>query len=419
MVRAHLVDGRRPHDLLVTDGPGPERVARRVRELAPGLVRHAAGVLLRLLQVSEGLQSNELEAVRRQRGRDHGLGNEVQERAKVVGEALAREHRGMRAHVEPRGRTETIEGVGPRPRVTLRRSAEHGLRGEPRDTGPAGGLEELSGLHREQRRHRAKPFDRDRHDAQPVLQRAPLDVDHPASGMKWPTVRDRSGAPQAHGRFHVGLSRAVAQQPAEDGQRQQSLGTVIRRAVALLLLLRLLCQIDESLEPIDGIVIEFGADRGRHFLEKLPLSRIGQTGRQFIQIASSKDQVLIRRFIGGMQDIHAGDQFLFHALLGKDCQSCLDPVMPAILVSLFEQVDVLPGQQLLELCARRLDLLLLIRQVSQNAIELDGCFVVPPGLDQEVEDAKAFAGVSVVALHLQVRVLRHQLADGIGIEFPR
>ena len=53
-----------------------------------------------------------------------------------------------------------------------------------RDARPARGLEELAGLHREQRRDRPQAGDRDRRDAQAVLQPAPADVDHPASGMK-------------------------------------------------------------------------------------------------------------------------------------------------------------------------------------------------------------------------------------------
>src|SRR5205814_10704404 len=46
VVRAHLLDRRRTHDRLVADRTGAERMTGRIRELAPGLVGHAARVLL-------------------------------------------------------------------------------------------------------------------------------------------------------------------------------------------------------------------------------------------------------------------------------------------------------------------------------------------------------------------------------------
>ena len=46
------------------------------------------------------------------------------------------------------------------------------------------------------------------------------------------------------------------------------------RALLLLLLLRLLGKIDEGLEPIDGIRIQLGGDRGGRFFKRLAGSRI-------------------------------------------------------------------------------------------------------------------------------------------------
>src|SRR5205823_3986068 len=46
MVCAHLVDRRRAHDVLVADRPRAERMAGGIRQLAPGLVDDATGVLL-------------------------------------------------------------------------------------------------------------------------------------------------------------------------------------------------------------------------------------------------------------------------------------------------------------------------------------------------------------------------------------
>src|SRR5206468_4085352 len=94
--------------------------------------------------------------------------------------------------VEPCRCAERIECVGPRACVATRGPAEHRLRCQACDAGPAGGLEELTRFHREERDDRAEPCDRHGGDAEPILERTATDVDQPASGMKWPTVRDRS-----------------------------------------------------------------------------------------------------------------------------------------------------------------------------------------------------------------------------------
>jgi hypothetical protein len=58
------------------------------------------------------------------------------------------------------------------------------LGSESRDAGPAGGLEELARLHRQEGDDRPQARDGYRGDAQAVLEGAAADIDQPASGMK-------------------------------------------------------------------------------------------------------------------------------------------------------------------------------------------------------------------------------------------
>jgi len=115
MVSADLVDGRRPHHLLVPDGPRPERMAGRIRQLAPGFVRDAAGVLLRFLEVGQRVRPYELERFGREGRRDDGLGDEVDERGQVVREALPGEDRRMRADMGSASSSAVGGGICPPP----------------------------------------------------------------------------------------------------------------------------------------------------------------------------------------------------------------------------------------------------------------------------------------------------------------
>jgi len=120
MVRAHLLDRRGPHHVLVADRTGAERMARRIRELAPRLVRDAARVLLRLLEVGQRLRPHELEALGRERGADDGLGNEIEERTDARAPELIYDRRwALELLDEMRGICELLdEGQRDRPYIT-------------------------------------------------------------------------------------------------------------------------------------------------------------------------------------------------------------------------------------------------------------------------------------------------------------
>ena len=100
MVRTHLLDRRGSHDRFVAERARAERMAGRIRELAPRLIGHAPGVPLRLLVLGKRLGANELQALRREGGRDDGLRDQIEERVEVVGEALTGEDRRVQPHVE-------------------------------------------------------------------------------------------------------------------------------------------------------------------------------------------------------------------------------------------------------------------------------------------------------------------------------
>ena len=134
--------------------------------------------------LGESLGAHELETLRREGGRDHGLRHQVEERVEIAGQALTGEDRGVQPHVEAGRGTEGIESVGPCDGVPARRAAEHRLRGQSCDARSAGRLEVLAGFHREQHGHRPQSGDRDGGHAQAVGLRPTGEVDHPASGMK-------------------------------------------------------------------------------------------------------------------------------------------------------------------------------------------------------------------------------------------
>ena len=186
---AKVVGRRGAHDVEIPDRPRAERMTLRVYELAPGALSDGARVLRVLLDLSDGLLADELDLGWCE-GRPHdGVGHELEQDIEIAPERLRAERRRVRTDVQPRGRADAVEGVGPRLRVTGRRASQHRERAEPPDARPADRLEPLPRLDRQKDRSGLQAGDRDGRDPQAVLEAMPANVHQDCSGTNQPTVR--------------------------------------------------------------------------------------------------------------------------------------------------------------------------------------------------------------------------------------
>ena len=177
-----------------------------------------------------------------------------------------------------------------------------------------------------------------------------------------------AGAPEPPGRLRLRVRRAVAHEPARNRHRHE-LGRVVLTWRILLLLLRLLGQGEEGVEPAGLVVVllleevivgEFGTDDGGGFREQPALRRVADLGRQFAQEPASQALVLHGGIVLLRQQADLVEQFLVGIFARKFPQPFAHPLVPAGRGAALDVVELLLQAQLLEVLLGAVDLLLLL-----------------------------------------------------------